>query len=162
MADIVDKKTRSRMMSGISGKNTKPEMLIRKSLFARGYRYRIHNKKLPGKPDIVLRRFKTAILIHGCFWHGHENCHLFRPPKSRTEFWSNKILGNQIRDAIKEKQLIEEGWRVLVIWECALKGRRKIDFDALINQIESFLSDPTSCHLVIRGNHQDKSGATIQ
>ena len=108
-------------MSRIRGKNTKPEMLVRKYLFAHGYRYRLHSKNLPGKPDIVLPKYKTVIFVHGCFWHGHKDCKYFVVPKTRTDWWLNKINGNKANDAKKELALKQAGWKVLVIWECQLK-----------------------------------------
>ena len=114
MVDIVDSKTRSRFMAGIRGKNTMPEMLIRKGLHSRGYRYRLHSKMLPGKPDIVLTQYSAVIFIHGCFWHGHE-CHLFRLPKSNVDFWRRKISRNKELDVLHIAQLISMGWRVGVI-----------------------------------------------
>ena len=108
-------------MSRIKGKNTLPEMLVRKFLFASGYRYRLNVKTLPGKPDIVLPKYKTVIFINGCFWHGHEGCRYFVIPKTRTEWWIEKITGTQKRDREAENQLNELGWKVIVIWECELK-----------------------------------------
>ncbi len=108
-------------MSRIKGKNTKPEVLLRKELFKRGFRYRIHDKKLIGKPDIVLPKYRTVIFVHGCFWHGHEGCRYFVIPKTRTEWWQNKISGNVERDAKAVIALKELGWRVLTVWECELK-----------------------------------------
>lgn len=119
--DVQDKKTRSYNMSRIKGKNTKPEMLVRKFLFVNGYRYRLNVKTLPGKPDIVLPKYKTVIFINGCFWHGHEGCRYFVVPKTRTEWWVNKINDTQKRDREAETQLKELGWKVSVIWECELK-----------------------------------------
>ena len=108
------------MMSGIRGKNTKPELLIRKALHARGFRYRLHCD-LPGKPDICLPKHRAVIFVHGCFWHGHD-CHLFKWPKTRPEFWRAKIGRNCQVDRAAEGRLIDMGWRVAVVWECALKG----------------------------------------
>lgn len=139
MADIVSKRTRSRMMSGIRGKNTKPELLIRKAIFNRGYRYRLHTKALPGKPDIVFPKFRAVIFVHGCFWHLHE-CHLFKWPSTRPEFWKNKLEGNRERDERKQKAITELGWRILVIWECALKGKGKLDLDTITDRVETFLN----------------------
>ena len=119
--DVHDKKTRSYNMSRIKGKNTLPEMLVRKFLFASGYRYRLNVKTLPGKPDIVLPKYKTVLFINGCFWHGHEGCRYFVIPKTRTEWWIEKITGTQKRDREAENQLNELGWKVIVIWECELK-----------------------------------------
>lgn len=138
MTDIVDKTTRSRMMSGIKGQDTKAELLIRKGLHNLGFRYRIHYKKLPGKPDIVFPKYKAIILINGCFWHGH-HCHLFKWPSTRNEFWKTKIEGTMGRDKRNIAYYHESGWRVLVIWECALKGKTRIPIDQLLPQITSWL-----------------------
>ncbi len=121
MADVHNKKTRSYNMSRIRSANTKPEMLVRKFLHAQGYRYKLHDKKLPGKPDIVLPKYKTIIFVHGCFWHGHANCKYFTIPKTRTEWWLNKINTNKANDAKALFALRKEGWKVFVIWECTLK-----------------------------------------
>jgi DNA mismatch endonuclease (patch repair protein) len=121
MADVHDKKTRSYNMSRIKAKNTKPEMLVRKFLHANGFRYSLHNKKLPGKPDIVLNKFKTIIFIHGCFWHGHANCKYFVVPKTRTKFWLNKIAANKTNDEKAVKALRKNGWKIITVWECQLK-----------------------------------------
>lgn len=151
MSDIVEKAKRSEMMAGIRNKDTKPELIVRKELFARGFRYRLHAKGLAGKPDIILSKYKAVILIHGCFWHCHD-CHLFKWPESRVEFWRDKILSNKARDFKNHAQLEEAGWRVAVIWECALKGKNKIDFTSLIDMIETWLQEdikyleiPQSC-----------------
>lgn len=122
MADVHNTATRSYNMSRIKGKNTKPEMLVRKFLFANGFRYRLNVKTLPGKPDIVLPKYKTVIFINGCFWHGHEGCQYFTIPKTHTEWWLNKIGDTQKRDKEAEKQLNALGWKVITIWECQLKG----------------------------------------
>ena len=121
MADVHSKEIRSYNMSRIRSKDTKPEMLVRKFLFSQGYRYKLHDKRLPGKPDIVLPKYKTVVFIHGCFWHGHDGCRYFVIPKTRTEFWVNKIDTNKLNDLKAQKLLIENGWRVLNIWECELK-----------------------------------------
>jgi DNA mismatch endonuclease (patch repair protein) len=125
MADVHPPETRSYNMSRIKGKNTKPEMLVRKFLFAQGFRFRLHDKKLPGKPDIVLTKYKTVIFVHGCFWHGHVGCKYFVMPKTRTEWWQAKISRNQELDGLAEKKLTEAGWIVLKIFECELKGKAK-------------------------------------
>jgi DNA mismatch endonuclease (patch repair protein) len=124
MADIVSASKRSKMMAGIKGKNTKPELIIRSLLHREGFRYRLHAKNLPGKPDLVFPKYRAVIFVHGCFWHGH-NCHLFKWPKSRPEFWREKIEGNQKRDSASFTQLMENGWRICTIWECALKGSHR-------------------------------------
>jgi len=121
MADVHDPETRSYNMSQIKDKNTKPEMLVRKYLFSKGFRYRLHDKKLPGKPDIVLPKYNTVIFIHGCFWHGHEDCKYFVIPKSRTEWWTEKITKNKENDNKHITSLKAKGWKVLIIWECQLK-----------------------------------------
>ena len=125
MVDIVDSATRSRMMSNIKGRNTKPELLIRSLLHAQGFRFRIHRQDLPGKPDIVLPKYKAIIFIHGCFWHGHQNCRLFKLPASRTEFWEAKIYKNQENDWKAKDLLLNSGWRICIIWECAVRRSKK-------------------------------------
>lgn len=131
-------------MSGIRGSNTKPEMLIRRGLFARGFRYRLHAAGLPGKPDIVLPRYRATIFVNGCFWHGHD-CHLFRMPSTRSEFWQGKIAANMARDQVVRQSLLESGWRQLVVWECALKGRTRLDFALVLDRIIEWLrgDEPT-------------------
>lgn len=125
--DVHDKHTRSYNMSRIKGKNTKPEMLVRKFLFANGFRYRLYVKTLPGKPDIVLPKYKTVIFVNGCFWHGHKGCKFFVVPRTRTDWWLNKIKETQKRDREKEIELNVLGWKVITIWECELKTT-KVDF----------------------------------
>lgn len=121
MTDVVDKATRSRMMAGIRGKNTKPEMIVRKALHARGFRFRLHDKKIPGKPDIILPKYNSLIIINGCFWHGH-TCKYFKLPKNNTDFWLKKINSNQSRDTLITKKQLNAGWRCLIIWECAIRA----------------------------------------
>lgn len=121
MTDIVDKATRSRMMSSIKGKNTKPEMMVRRWLHSQGYRFRLHRKDLPGKPDIVLPKYNLVIFVHGCFWHQHLGCHYAYTPASNSEKWKAKLEGNKVRDEVQQQLLREMGWRVLTIWECGLK-----------------------------------------
>ena len=120
--DIVDSATRARMMSGIRGKNTVPEMLVRRFLHARGYRYRVHRRDLPGKPDLVLPRLKVCIFVHGCFWHRHPGCVYATTPKTRPEFWSEKFHKNVKRDLANIDALEAAGWNVLIVWECHLKN----------------------------------------
>lgn len=138
MADVHTKDIRSYNMSRIRGKDTKPELLVRKFLFACGFRYRLHDKKLPGKPDIVFSRYKTVLFIHGCFWHGHEGCRYFVIPKTRTEWWTDKIRTNSQNDIRASEKLTEAGWKVIIIWECELK-KEKIDktLKRLVKDLES-------------------------
>lgn len=116
---------RHKCMAAIKGKDTKPEMIVRRYLHAIGYRYGLHNRKLPGSPDLVLRRLKTVIFIHGCFWHGHEGCKYYRLPQSNVKFWSDKITRNRQRDAFARVQLEKKGWTVITVWECDLKNKAK-------------------------------------
>jgi DNA mismatch endonuclease (patch repair protein) len=118
--DIVSPAERSRMMAGIKGRNTKPEVFLRKLLHRAGFRFRLHRKDLPGRPDIVLPKYKTAIFVNGCFWHGHRDCKHFRLPKSRTDFWKSKIESNIVRDERNEALVREYGWNSITIWECEL------------------------------------------
>ena len=138
MVDVVDRQTRSRMMSGIRGKNTRPELLIRKGLHARGFRFRLHGRHLPGKPDLVLPKYSAVIFVHGCFWHGHD-CHLFKWPQSRREFWRTKIMRNREKDAESYARLKEEGWYILTIWECALKGRTRRPLEQVLDMAADWL-----------------------
>lgn len=124
MADIVDRKTRSRMMSGIRGRNTRPELAVRKALFAAGLRYRLHSKLLPGKPDIVLPRSRVAIFVHGCFWHRHARCKFAYTPKSNIKFWLEKFDSNVRRDRLARSALRKAGWRVLIVWGCEVDEER--------------------------------------
>lgn len=124
-------------MAKIQGKNTKPEIIVRKFLFSKGFRYRINDRRYPGTPDIVLPKYRTVIFVHGCFWHGHTDCPAFRIPKSNTNFWKNKILKNIERDQQKIDLLEKEGWKVLVVWECEIKktSQRKTILDNLLGVI---------------------------
>lgn len=143
MPDVVDAVTRSRMMSGIRGKDTKMEWVIRKSLHARGYRYRLHDRRLPGAPDIVFPSRKAVIFVHGCFWHGHD-CHLFKWPTTRAVWWREKIEGNRTRDKIVREQLANLKWRQLRLWECALKGTSRLEPELLFENVVEWLegNDP--------------------
>ena len=136
MADIVDRATRSRMMAGIRGRNTRPEMALRQALHARGLRYRLHDRKLPGTPDLVFRRFGAVCFVHGCFWHRHAECPYATIPATRTEFWLAKFEANVKRDRRDRHDLLHAGWRVAVIWECAL---RKEIRPRLISNLERWL-----------------------
>lgn len=122
MSDIVDAQTRSRMMAGIRGKDTGPELALRKSLHARGFRYRLHARGLPGRPDIVMPKHRAVIFVHGCFWHRHAHCRFATTPLTRAGFWEAKFDANVARDERVRTKLLAAGWRVAVVWECALRG----------------------------------------
>lgn len=122
MADVVDVATRSRMMASIRGANTKPELRLRSALHRRGFRYRLHDPRLPGRPDLVFPRHNAVVFVHGCFWHRHEGCHWCTMPASNVEFWSAKFLSNMGRDSKHREALRKAGWRVATVWECALRG----------------------------------------
>lgn len=122
LVDSLDQAARSAVMARVRGKNTRPEMTVRKLVFAAGYRYRLHVRKLPGSPDLVFHSRKKVIFVHGCFWHRHDNCAASRIPKSRVDFWSSKLNDNKVRDQRNREALIEVGWKVLVVWECELSN----------------------------------------
>lgn len=149
MPDVVDAATRSRMMSGIRGKNTRPELILRQGLHARGFRFRLHRRDLPGSPDIVFPGRRAVLFAHGCFWHGHD-CHLFRLPATRREFWEAKIARNREVDSQALSALQASGWRTGAVWECALKGRARLSLDAVLDRCSLWLEgqEPT---LEIRG-----------
>jgi DNA mismatch endonuclease (patch repair protein) len=138
VADVLTPEQRQLNMSRIKGKNTKPEMLVRSGLHARGLRYRLHDRLLPGRPDLVFRKYNTALFIHGCFWHAH-GCLLSKLPETRQDFWKAKLLANAARDRVAAKELRANGWRVLVIWECALRGRQRWPEEALLDKAASFI-----------------------
>ena len=121
MADIVDKQTRSRMMARIKGKDTKPELVLRRALHARGFRYRLHSKTVTGRPDLVFPKHHAIVFVHGCFWHRHEGCRYTTTPSTRPEFWQAKFDANVARDRSVQDQLLDAGWRVATVWECALR-----------------------------------------
>lgn len=127
------------MMSGIRGKDTKPELLLRRALHRDGYRYRLHAKELPGRPDLVFPKYHAVLFVHGCFWHGHQGCKYFRVPTTRTEFWEAKIAGNRARDQRRLAELIEAGWRTAVVWECATRHEP----DDAVRRVEAWLGDGT-------------------
>ena len=131
---LTPQQVRSRTMSRIKGKNTKPEIAVRSMLHRAGYRFRLHGRKLPGSPDIVLARHKTVVFVHGCFWHRHEGCKYATTPKTRVEFWSDKFRKNVERDARQQRELREMGWRVLIVWECELR-----DLETLKERLRSEL-----------------------
>lgn len=137
MTDVHSPETRSYNMSQIKGRNTKPEEIVRKYLFAQGFRYRKNDKKLPGKPDIVLPKYHTCIFVNGCFWHGHEGCKYFVWPKSNADFWKEKISGNIRRDIDNNQKLSQLGWNVITVWECELKSDKKEKtLNKLVHQIK--------------------------
>lgn len=141
MADVVDSITRSRMMSGIRGTNTQPEVMVRRALHARGFRFGAKHSRLPGRPDIVLPRWRVAIFVHGCFWHLH-GCHLSKMPSSNQAFWKTKLAGNQDRDSRAQITLISMGWRVAMIWECSLRGRAAREkFDTVMGQLAEWIRE---------------------
>ena len=137
MADIFSKEKRSEVMSKITGKDTKPEIVVRKYLFSRGLRFRKNDKRYPGKPDVVLPKYRTMVFVHGCFWHGHADCNTWRPPLSNVEFWRAKIGANIIRDRRHTETLLAMGWNILVMWECEIKSKkdRPARLERLYNQI---------------------------
>lgn len=138
MADVHDRKTRSYNMSRIRNKNTKPEELVRKYLFAQGFRYRKNDIRLPGKPDIVLPKYKTVIFVNGCFWHGHEDCKYFVWPENNADFWREKINGNIQRDLHNKQMLADQGWNIITIWECELKkATLQSTLDGLVVTLQS-------------------------
>lgn len=124
VADIVTLEKRSQMMSGIRGRDTGPEVRVRRLLHGRGYRFRLHRRDLPGSPDLVLPKHRVVVFVHGCFWHFHAGCRLAKVPGSRSDFWRTKLLGNRARDAVAVDALLADGWRVLVVWECWLRAIR--------------------------------------
>ena len=137
MSDTLSQTQRSYNMSRIRGKNTKPEILVRKGLRARGFRFRLHNRRLPGSPDIVLPKYGVAILVNGCFWHGHKGCRYATRPRTNVEFWEAKIARNRHRDEVTEAHLLALGWHVITIWECELRGADKVAvrMDSLAEEI---------------------------
>ncbi|MFW5982990.1 MAG: very short patch repair endonuclease [bacterium] len=142
MTDVHDDRTRSYNMSQIKGKNTKPEMIVRRFLHKNGFRYKLHDKTLPGKPDIVLPKYKTVIFVNGCFWHGHKNCKYFVLPKTNTEWWENKIIQTKLRDIEKINKLKGLGWTVITIWECEIK---KQNTNNILKKTAEIIISKTKC-----------------
>ena len=140
MVDVVDKQTRSRMMAGIRGKNTEPELILRRALHGAGFLYRIHDSKLPGKPDLVFPMYKALIFIHGCFWHQHSECWWNKAPSSNTEFWKNKLGQNAERDARNVQELLRRGWRIAIVWECSF---RLSDLESVVADVQDWLRGDT-------------------
>lgn len=156
MTDVVSSEKRSQMMSGIRSKDTRPEMIVRRALHARGFRYRLHAKDLPGKPDLVFPRYKSVVMVHGCFWHGHD-CPLFKVPGTRTEFWMAKIGRNRERDAEVRQALAGLGWRVLEVWECELRAAKKAGYLPVVERIAAWLCSAADQH---HGNPAWKASAS--
>lgn len=154
MTDIVDSQTRSRMMRGITGKNTRPEMALRSALHRRGLRFGLHRKDLPGKPDIVMPRFNAVIFVHGCFWHRHEHCRLATTPQTRPQFWRDKFAANVARDRSNLARLDEAGWRTAIVWECVL---REQDPSAYVDTLTDWLFSNDK-HLEIRATREQAAG----
>lgn len=143
MSDVHTIEQRHKNMAAIRAKNTKPELIVRKYLWSHGFRYRLNHPRLPGKPDIVLRRYRTCIFVNGCFWHGHEGCKYYVVPKTRTEFWLNKVNRNKERDTEVQRQLAKMGWHCITVWECQLKpDKRETTLESLIYTLNKiFLQD---------------------
>jgi DNA mismatch endonuclease, patch repair protein len=157
MTDVLTPEQRRLNMSRVKGKNTKPEITIRRGLHARGLRYRLHTPTVPGRPDLVFPRYRVAIFTHGCFWHGHD-CPLFTWPATRVEFWRIKIVGNRDRDARTLVELKKAGWRVLVIWECALHGPNSLRHSEVMDRAERFILQSVEPVVEINA-HLDKTFA---
>jgi DNA mismatch endonuclease (patch repair protein) len=138
MVDVLTPEQRRLNMSRIRGRDTKPEMLIRRGIHALGMRYRLHNRDLPGSPDLVLRKFNVVIFVHGCFWHGHD-CPMFRIPSTRTEFWTSKIEANRARDERTQEALLALGWRILTVWECCLRGVARREIHQVLDECRAFI-----------------------
>jgi DNA mismatch endonuclease (patch repair protein) len=154
LPDVVDSATRSRMMSGIRSKNTDPEMQMRKALHRAGFRYRLHAKDVPGKPDMMFPKYRAAVFINGCFWHGHD-CSLFKMPGTRQEFWAAKIGRNRQRDVDVRAMLDERGWRYATVWECATRGPGRLGLEETVRRLIAWLCDMTLRSLVLRSLTQE-------
>ncbi|AWH44698.1 very short patch repair endonuclease [Stenotrophomonas sp. ZAC14A_NAIMI4_1] len=137
-------------MKNVRARDTKPELIVRKGLHAAGFRYRLHGRDLPGSPDLILPRYRTVIFVHGCFWHGHD-CSLFKIPETRRDFWQNKVALNRARDQRAHEALLQLGWRVVVIWECSLKGRERLGLDEIVGLCRIFLLSQSQQSLEVRG-----------
>jgi DNA mismatch endonuclease (patch repair protein) len=151
MADVLTPAQRRLNMTRIRGRDTKPEMLIRRGLHARGLRYRLHDRNLPGRPDLVFPRYTAVVLVHGCFWHGHA-CPMFRMPSTQPEFWTEKIAANRRRDARALEDLLDAGWRVLIVWECCLKGTKKWPLESVINAAVEFIQGSETTRTIAGAN----------
>lgn len=158
MVDNLEKGVRSRVMSAIKSRDTRPEVLIRRALHREGFRYRLHVKELPGKPDLVFPRYNAVIQVNGCFWHSH-GCYLSSIPRTRVSFWAQKLDRNRERDALNLLRLNELGWRVLTIWECALQGKQKRDINTLLTVISDWLKEGSG-NIDISGKGFDECAET--
>lgn len=150
MTDRISREARSRNMAAIRGKDTKPEMTVRKFLHRRGFRYRLHVKDLPGKPDIVIPKFRTVVFVHGCFWHRHKGCKNAVLPKTNPDFWEKKLKGNVKRDRKNLEALRNMGWRIVVVWECAMKGKNAGETEVILDRTAEWLTGKDEI-LVISG-----------
>lgn len=155
--DIWDKQKRSEVMSHIRSTNTKPELKLRKALFARGFRYRVNDKRLPGKPDIVLPKYKTVIFVNGCFWHRHEGCKYAYTPKTNTQFWVDKINSNVERDKLNQQKLTELGWNILTVWECEIRHVK--DINPLVEKISALLLSNQPQQKIYQTNEENRIAA---
>jgi len=140
LADIISPEQRSALMSRIRGKNTKPEQLVRRGLFSKGFRFRLHDTKLSGKPDLVFPKYRTVLFVNGCFWHGH-NCILFRMPSTNRAFWETKIKRNRENDASNIALLAAEGWKVITLWECAIRGKDDQDVSTVLDLLAELIRE---------------------
>lgn len=138
MTDVLTREQRHRNMSHIRSRDTTPEMIIRRGLHARGFRFRLQDRRLPGRPDLVLKRYQAVIFVHGCFWHGHD-CPIFRLPETRRDYWVGKINSNRNRDIRVMEALLKSGWRVAIVWECSLRGRARLDGETPVERCAQFL-----------------------
>lgn len=150
MTDVLTREQRSYNMSRVRGRDTKLELVVRHGLHSRGLRFRLHCGGLPGRPDLVFPKYRAVVFLHGCFWHGHD-CPTFRWPRTRTKFWREKIRGNQRRDRAAAVSLRDRGWRVLTIWECALKGRQRRSLDDVLTLSEEFVRRTEPDEMTISG-----------
>ena len=137
MIDVVDVATRSRMMAGIRGKDTKPELTVRRYLHRQGFRFRLNDRHLPGAPDLVLPKYRTVVFVHGCFWHQHDGCKYATKPKSNAQFWLDKLIANVKRDANAIAALKADGWRVIVMWECEINEGRLANLVSQLREIDA-------------------------
>lgn len=155
MIDVVDGPTRSRMMAGIRGRDTQPEMALRSGLHRLGLRFRLHARGLPGRPDMVLPRHRAVVFVHGCFWHRHKGCRLTTTPRTRAEFWAAKFDANMERDARNTRMLIAAGWRVAIVWECALRSSRR---EATVSVVADWIRSPHLGLLMEIGDQSSDGG----